>query len=694
MVNRLVLVLIIIILLFPISIQAQEKNLTDPLFSEQWPLQQIGFEALGLSDIKTNNQVLGKKITTSQDEFFYAELPFAASHFNLHLGTDQIRRLSIEIANTHGSWTVVVKNNHEEILTKNTSTHKRIDLLLPRGSDISALSISLTSEDGVWHETPLIQKITGVNSSIVAVIDSGVIEHEDFCDNILYSLGADYREGMDLPIDTNGHGTHVTGIIAACNQNGIGLTGATGGAQIDVIPLKVLGKDGLTDDFALVEAIQMSMKYDVDVINISIAGKGITDLFAEAVRNALLMGIPVVAAAGNGNESTERIYPANLPGVITVASVTEYGKKVERSNFGWEVDISAPGYEILSTYTSPSYHKLSGTSMAAPFVTSIIAYYKKLNPDLDFVQIKRLLARNAIDLGAKGYDIYTGAGLVQFSNSLNNLEKIDWLNLKNGQPIENKSEFVIGFSRELVGNTLVVFKDERIFLQKKIEKMIEEVSIKDTEFSLHDNTIMAAVIDNDNRILDSSMISVTNGMVPYSFGEFKDVKKTHWAYQEIYLAAKAGLVKGYSDGSFKPSESISRRQSLMMLNRLFEHVHPTSLESPYKDVTLSTSGVMAILSGTERGYIQGASGYFYPENKLTRGQMALIVARAFNLMENTSVDSNYPFQDVSPDKEYYRAIQFLTEKGIVTKQAYFHPNDPITRAQFTAMLVRIRTLMN
>lgn len=688
-------ILFISILILPVSIQGQTINPIDPLYEEQWALKNIGFDKAGLSQQKQANMLIGKKITTTKETFFFEEKPFAASSFNLHLTSNQIRRLSIELANLQGNWMVEVRNNRDKLLSKNTSTYKRIDLLLPKNADVSELVISLKKAEGEWNETPIIKKLTGVNSAIIAVIDSGVtLEHEDFCDNILYSLGEDYREGMSLPVDRNGHGTHVTGIIAACNQNGVGLTGAIGGAEIDVIPLKVLGADGLTDDFITAEAVQKAVQLEVDVINISIAGVTIDNVLRKAIRDALLLGIPIVTAAGNGNNATENIFPASLPGVIAVAGVNQYGKKVPRSNYGWEVDISAPGFEIVSTYTSPSYTKLSGTSMAAPYVTSVIANYKKINPQLDFVQINRLLARNALDLGGKGYDIYTGAGLVQFSNDLDRLEKIDWLNLKPDQPIEDKTELVLGFSRELVGKSVLIFKDERIFRTVEVDEMIEEISLNSAKFTVRDNPIIAVVVGAENRVLDSSMISVLNSKIGMSSGEYKDVVKSHWAYEEILQATAAKLVNGYPDNHFKPSDSISRRQSMMMLNRLFSKPIPSSLAIPFKDVTLSTSGVLAILNGANKGYIKGENGFFHPEKKLSRSQMALILARTLEITNNSQVKTTYAFKDVPKNVEYYAAVQALTELGIITKQSYFRPNETITRAQFAAMLIRTQQILN
>ncbi|WP_442596392.1 S8 family peptidase [Neobacillus sp. D3-1R] len=664
----------------------------DPYYPEQWALKKIAYDGSGLANQSSLNQLIGKTITMGNDSFLYEEKPFSGTHFIINLESEHIRRLSVELANPQGNWKVEVRDKQNQLITQNTSLYKKIDLLLPKNLPDTSLSISLIKTEG-WSENPIIKKLTGVYSAIVAVIDSGVIEHEDFCDNILYSLGKDFREGMSQPIDTNGHGTHVTGIIAACSQNGIGISGAIGGALVDVIPLKALNKDGLTDDYTLSRAVQEAIDYDVDVINLSIAGKGTTEFFEDTVMEALQKGIAVVAAAGNGNEDTSDVYPAKFPGVITVAGIDQNNGKVKRSNFGWEVDISAPGINILSTYLSPSYKELTGTSMAAPYVTSAVAYYKSLHPDLDFIQIRRMLANSALDIGAKGYDIYTGAGLLQLSNSMEEKEQMDWLNLKDGQPIDDKQQIVIGFSETLLGSTLLVFKDEKFLLTKKVEKMIETIYINPELFTQHDTPLTAVVVNDKNQILDMSSLSVVNTKSVIKTGAFTDIPNDFWAYKEITKAYQEKLINGYSDGTFKPSENIGRRHTMMMLSRLFPEKLPVSMNIPFQDVSFTTPGILPILIGSENGMIKGTNGHFNPEKKITRSQVALILARALGIDEG-SVTNRYPFKDIPKDAEYEQAVQQLAAKGIISKQEYFHPNALITRAQFAAMLTRTMEFMN
>jgi subtilisin family serine protease len=694
------LLILVTLLFLPISIQAQSNIVVDPLYQEQWPLSLLGFEKTGLAKIRTENQLVGKKIITMADEFFYQENQILnADVFQIELGQTTIRRLSVELINQEESWSVFIKDTSGRLIATNTSDYKRVDVLLPKSFKGEILEVSLIPEDGMWSKQPVIKRLTGTQSTIIAVVDSGVAEHEDFCDNILYSLGADFIEGMSLPIDTNGHGTHVAGIIAACPQNGLGMMGAIGGMAADIIPLKVVNSQGLTDDDAIALAVDRAVMLGADVINISIAGKGTTPVLEKSVRNALLKNIPVVAAAGNGNGATENTYPANLPGVITVAGVNHLGKKMPRSNSGWEVDVSAPGEEIISTYIGPSYYPLSGTSMATPFVTSIVAYYKNRNPQLNFIEIRRLLVDAAVDIAGKGYDIYTGAGLVQFPTSDNTVTKgetIEWLNLKNGQSIETKKSLVIGFSDELIGKQIFVFNNDRLYDYFDVSRIIEEFPIESKDFVKSDNSLLAVVVDRDNVVLADAKLAVANSaaITAGSQGTFNDVPADFWAFKEISAASQVGLVNGYPDGSFRPSESISRRQSMMLLDRLFGSRTPNSLKEPFKDITLSTPGVLAILNGVDQGYVKGSNGYFRPEDKLTRGQLALILARALKLVDSNGssvVKESHTFKDVQQNAEYYGAVSALASTGIITKQTHYHPNQTITRAQFTTMLQRVKT---
>src|SRR2546430_16547121 len=137
--------------------------------------------------------------------------------------------------------------------------------------------------------------------AVVAVIDSGVqADHPDLAGRL--APGRDFVDGDGTPQDGNGHGTHVTGIVAADAGNGIGVEGVAPGAM--VLPVRVFGDDSSGSTDAVIAGIDYAVAHHVDVINLSLGSDvplvgGSTPDFDQAIDRALDAGIVVVAAAGD-----------------------------------------------------------------------------------------------------------------------------------------------------------------------------------------------------------------------------------------------------------------------------------------------------------------------------------------------------------------------------------------------------------
>lgn len=212
---------------------------------------------------------------------------------------------------------------------------------------------------------------------VVAVIDTGVdYNHPDLKENIIG--GRDFT-GKGNYMDGNGHGTHVCGTIAAAN-NGSGVVGMA--PKVKILALKALGDDGSGDMDHVVEAIQYATTYGVNVISMSLGGPDSIALH-DAVKEAAARGIIIIVAAGNdgdGDISTEELsYPGAYHEVIEVGAVDYNGSLAYFSNTNHEVDILAPGVQVLSTYLGGQYAKLDGTSMATPHVSGAAALLKSNN---------------------------------------------------------------------------------------------------------------------------------------------------------------------------------------------------------------------------------------------------------------------------------------------------------------------------
>jgi subtilisin family serine protease len=241
-----------------------------------------------------------------------------------------------------------------------------------------------------------------------------------------------YRSPPDNDVrDHHGHGTHVSGIIAARANNSIGIAGVAPHARI--LPVKVLDDRGYGSYMSLVRGIRYAADMGARVINMSLAGRGFFSPLSalyKAVRYAVSKGCALIAAAGNSGRRVSEYFPANFGDVISVgATVNFHNRRAYFSNYGDELDVAAPGMSILSLRAAGTggrhrlgfvpendplagYRRLSGTSMSAPMVSGVAALLLSEYPRLGADDVRRILNSSAKDLGAEGDDPYYGHGLV------------------------------------------------------------------------------------------------------------------------------------------------------------------------------------------------------------------------------------------------------------------------------------------
>lgn len=202
------------------------------------------------------------------------------------------------------------------------------------------------------------------------------------------------------PDDLNGHGTHVFGIIAAGVDNGIGVAGAV--PEIRIAPLRVLDAYGSGSVSDVVAALDYARLMGFRVVNMSLTvGQDILSLQSAVVATSAA-GAVLVAAAGNTlNRGGSVLWPAAYPQVVAVAATDSQDRRASFSHFGPEIDLAAPGDEVLSTYLveqNDGYQTVSGTSMAAPYVAAALALVWNLRPDLTPEQAIDLLKSTAVDV--------------------------------------------------------------------------------------------------------------------------------------------------------------------------------------------------------------------------------------------------------------------------------------------------------
>jgi subtilisin family serine protease len=225
--------------------------------------------------------------------------------------------------------------------------------------------------------------------------------------------GWNFVDGNASPQDDMFHGTHVAGTIGAAGNNSQGVTGICWRARL--VALKVLDGDGSGFQSDTVQALHYARLAGIRVVNYSAGSNDFSQSFSDAVAQSVSAGMLVAAAAGNDaedNDSTAE-YPANYPGVISVAATDDQDQLAGFSNYGaTSVDIAAPGQEIASTYPvvptqamedygiPEEYGTSDGTSMATPHVAGALALIWSVRPELSAAQVRDALLSGADTRGA------------------------------------------------------------------------------------------------------------------------------------------------------------------------------------------------------------------------------------------------------------------------------------------------------
>lgn len=275
----------------------------------------------------------------------------------------------------------------------------------------------------------------------VAILDTGIdYDHPDLQDNIKWGISVLRGRISTNPrsyIDRNGHGTHVAGTIAALN-NDIGVVGVA--PEVEIYAIKVLGNGGIGSWSDLILGIEQALLgpdgvLDADgdgiivgdpdddaaeVISMSLGGSSAPDSVHDAISEAYQLGVVLIAAAGNEGAEYPS-YPAVYLEVIAVGATDMDDQVPSWSNR--HPEIVAPGVDILSTYPDNTYKELSGTSMAAPHVSGVVAliqavYYNNYGTilpvgtedDLTTDTVRGILHTTADNIGDS---IFYGYGIVR-----------------------------------------------------------------------------------------------------------------------------------------------------------------------------------------------------------------------------------------------------------------------------------------
>ncbi|GAB4073738.1 hypothetical protein GCM10028778_12410 [Barrientosiimonas marina] len=478
--------------------------------------------------------------------------------------------------------------------------------------------------------------LTGENEKI-AVLDTGISdEHRD----LDVEKGTSTVNYTDSSADDNGHGTHVSGIIAA-NNNDMGVTGVASDA--DLYPVKVLNADGEGNLMDVIEGIDWAIKHQMDMINISSGTYTASHALKTKLDEVASKGILIVASAGNSGDSPIG-YPAKYNHVIAVGATDKHNQLASFSSRGPNLDVVAPGKNIVSTYLDNDYAKGSGTSQAAPYITGMLALLQEQHPDMSAEDLTDTLYASSHDLGAKGQDTTYGRGLVQYP---------DFAEAGEGQ----------------AGND----EDDNADQQPNKEKSTQHDST-------NQNGETAPKDNGENSTPSDGFPDVTEG-------------ETGGHYKAIMTMSKKDAIKGKPDGRFYPWEDVKRGQMTNIIQNLRHFPVPTLKQvlTAYDDINKHNDYAKSIATLTHANVLKGDNGHFGEYDNLTREQMATILNKAFSLNDinekKNNDDADVYLNNVDPSHK--ESVQILANLGITTELDDFRPYENVTRAQVATFLDKV-----
>ncbi|KAL3913394.1 MAG: hypothetical protein SGILL_006509 [Bacillariaceae sp.] len=314
--------------------------------------------------------------------------------------------------------TDVVDVEEDYIRTLSHRLTKRIDSRRLQGRQDIPYGVEMVKAPEFWEATK--EKGEGVT---VCIIDTGLnLQHEDI-DGAIVSGSTSNSVVSDWGDDDAGHGTHVAGIIAA-RDNFVGIVGVAPEAELFIVRV-FEGQDSRFAATSLVAAMTECEKGGADIINMSLGGPNSSTVEQNKVNQLIRNGIQLVAASGNsGLESNAEEYPAGYSAVISVGAVDQNREIAVFSTHNNQVDVTAPGVDILSLTDSCSscYGENSGTSMASPHVAGAFALLMSAYPNKSIAAIREALEESSTDVGACGLDKVYGHGIIDLMAAANYLE--------------------------------------------------------------------------------------------------------------------------------------------------------------------------------------------------------------------------------------------------------------------------------
>lgn len=510
----------------------------------------------------------------------------------------------------------------------------------------------------------------------VAVLDTGIdTEHPDL--KVAGGVCTAAVCASKVPYDDNfGHGTHVAGIIAA-QQNNKGIIGLAPNVQLYAI--KSLNNKGNGSSAQITKGVEWAIQNKIDILNLSLSISEHDRPLELMLKKAYDNGMVIVSAAGNEGGTGQMdtmTYPGKYASVIAVGAVNNSLTRDENSSIGPTLELAAPGLDIYSTYPKElddwdyvvdGYRQLSGTSMAAPHVSGVLALYKEQHPGLSNVKLREILQSTAKDLGKAGRDELYGFGLVQFEKEIKTLPFIETKVTKGQIELKLKNKELAKNWKMTEGNAVLKENGAETWIVYKTKGAYKfTFSYADAKGTQKTETITANVKEP----------------------AFPDVTMKQWYAPHISFLYSNNMMSGYRDGTFKPTKEITRAEAVIMLGKS-QGLDGKSRKTVFKDVGINNTASGFIQSAYEKGILSGfPDGSFRPTQTVTRAEMALLIQNTYKFEIDPAI--KMPFNDVHPEQAAYEAIKAITQRKITNGYTTesFEPSKFMNRYSFSVFLAR------
>jgi subtilisin family serine protease len=523
----------------------------------------------------------------------------------------------------------------------------------------------------------------------VAVIDTGIsMSHKDLKVKEGYNF-LNYSSNYE---DDNGHGSHVAGILAGqAPLQSDGMRGVAPGADLYIA--KVMDERGSGRHSTIIEAIEWAIEKNVDIINLSIGGQIPSEGLTKALAEASSEGITMVGAAGNrGREAgiTNIDYPARDKNVIGTAATTYNDERALFSIAGSGVEIAAPGVSIYSTSAGGSYEVNSGTSMAAPMVSGMLAIMKEAQPRLSSQEMRLQLREWTAPSQVSTPNKNIGYGRIEFPQYLSEtLDEVTAITAEATEITDEAAEVTISWSDSRTNVTFELMRNGETIYRGKDKSYTERIT-KDGNYvySIRVTNGESAVSPEKKAAELRLRLKDAGG---YVLSKYPDLVENAWYIEELTPLVKDGLIQGYRDGTFRPHQKITRAEVVELIGREQSWEMHGELNR-FTDLPDNHFAYDSIREAASRGIVEGYSdSTVRPNRPITRGEVSVLLTRAYNYPGTGEVEN---FPDLQDNKYYYEQMKKLLANNILKgyPNGTLQPDEEVTRAEFSAMLNRTRSI--